>query len=68
MPGKWGGVRRARPPLDPPMVRSKLNKFEHIGGGVPVQKGSCVVTSNASWVMVTWEPLPPVNRMTGRHD
>ena len=20
MPGKWGGVRRARPPLDPPMV------------------------------------------------
>ena len=21
MPGKWGGARRARPPLDPPMVR-----------------------------------------------
>ena len=20
MPGKWGGARRARPPLDPPMV------------------------------------------------
>ena len=20
MPGKWGGARRARPPLDPPML------------------------------------------------
>ena len=20
MPGKWGGARRARPPLDPPMM------------------------------------------------
>ena len=25
MPGKWGGARRARPPLDPPMkVKNKL--------------------------------------------
>ena len=23
MPGKWGGARRARPPLDPPMVMEK---------------------------------------------
>ena len=24
MPGKWGGARRARPPLDPPMQFSQM--------------------------------------------
>ena len=32
-------------------MNSKLNKFEHVRG-----RGSCLVTSNASWVMVTWDP------------
>ena len=26
MPGKWGGARRARPPLDPPMQVEILGK------------------------------------------
>ena len=32
-------------------------------GWHPVQGGPCMVKSNASWAMVTWDPLP-VNRQT----
>ena len=27
MPGKWGGARRARPPLDPPMYMVTFGGF-----------------------------------------
>ena len=44
-----------------------MNKFEHVSsddhqmslaGGFPglMFEGGCIVRSNASWVMVTWEP------------
>ena len=42
-------------------VKSKLNNFQHVWGD------SCIVSSNASWVIVTWHPLP-VDRITDRLD
>ena len=34
------------------------------GGGGWTFGGACMVRSNALWVMVTWEPPHPLNRMT----
>ena len=39
MPGKWGGARRARPPLDPPMVANKAsNSAIHKAAGLTVSQ------------------------------
>ena len=59
-------------------VRPKLTKFEHVRGKGEerlysdfqlehVFYGSCMVRSNVSCVMVTWDPLPLMNRQTNRH-
>ena len=37
MPGKWGGARRARPPLDPPMHRHvDYNRTTELGAWAPM--------------------------------
>ena len=66
----------------PCTMRSKLNKS---GGSLyrvsragprkwgwdqgPIQEGPCMVMSNTSWVMATWDPhLPLLDRMMDRRD
>ena len=46
----------------------QVNRFEQGGHNLsyPGTQGACPVRSNLSWVMITWEPPPPL--WIGRHD